>query len=206
MLVSGSMHNRLAWIMGTLIVAATLAAVGVGFILPGLSGGVLAVIFRIYDPIIRFLSRPQHRFMKNVLYFIPIFFLFEPSLIMQGPWHQTVIWTLMNLVAIVLIAASSLVSVTLARGHAGVHILTDRLKPAPRRRLALFADIAAALTVVLLVIGSVLILADLWNGHERSELLHIPLRVLRLLMTLALTVVAIAFAQQAWTKWSRNDS
>ena len=46
--------------------------VGVGFILPGLSGGVLAVIFRIYDPIIRFLSRPQHRFMKNVLYFIPI--------------------------------------------------------------------------------------------------------------------------------------
>ena len=46
--------------------------VGIGFILPGLSGGVLAVIFRIYDPIIRFLSRPQHRFMKNVLYFIPI--------------------------------------------------------------------------------------------------------------------------------------
>ena len=107
--------------------------------------------------------------------------------------------------AIVLIAASSLVSVTLARGHAGVHILTDRLKPAPRRRLGLFADIAAALTVVLLVIGSVLILADLWNGHERSELLHIPLRVLRLLMTLALTVVAIAFVQQAWTKWIRHD-
>ncbi|MDI9629750.1 MAG: DUF368 domain-containing protein [Acidobacteriota bacterium] len=46
--------------------------VGIGFILPGLSGGVLAVIFRIYDPIIRFLSRPQHRFLKNVLYFIPI--------------------------------------------------------------------------------------------------------------------------------------
>lgn len=46
--------------------------VGIGFILPGLSGGVLAVIFRIYDPIIRFLSRPQHRFVKNVLYFIPV--------------------------------------------------------------------------------------------------------------------------------------
>ncbi len=42
-----------------------------------------------------------------VLYFIPIFFLFEPSLIMQGPWHQTVIWTLMNLIAIVLIAGAS---------------------------------------------------------------------------------------------------
>ncbi len=46
--------------------------VGIGFILPGLSGGVLAVIFRIYDPIIRFLAKPFHRFGRNVMYFIPI--------------------------------------------------------------------------------------------------------------------------------------
>lgn len=46
--------------------------VGIGFILPGLSGGVLAVIFRIYDPIIRFLSKPFFRFVRQVFYFIPI--------------------------------------------------------------------------------------------------------------------------------------
>lgn len=46
--------------------------VGIGFILPGLSGGVLAVIFRIYDPIIRFLSRPQFRFLRQLFYFLPI--------------------------------------------------------------------------------------------------------------------------------------
>lgn len=46
--------------------------VGIGFILPGLSGGVLAVIFRIYDPIIRFLSKPFHRFAAQVRYFVPI--------------------------------------------------------------------------------------------------------------------------------------
>ena len=46
--------------------------VGIGFILPGLSGGVLAVIFRIYDPIIRFLAKPFHRFGRQVMYFIPI--------------------------------------------------------------------------------------------------------------------------------------
>lgn len=46
--------------------------VGIGFILPGLSGGVLAVIFRIYDPIIRFLSKPLHRFVSQVRYFVPI--------------------------------------------------------------------------------------------------------------------------------------
>ncbi len=46
--------------------------VGIGFILPGLSGGVLAVIFRIYDPIIRFLAKPQFRFLRQLFYFLPI--------------------------------------------------------------------------------------------------------------------------------------
>jgi len=35
--------------------------VGIGFILPGLSGGVLAVIFGIYDPLIRFLREHTGR-------------------------------------------------------------------------------------------------------------------------------------------------
>lgn len=46
--------------------------VGIGFILPGLSGGVLAVIFGIYDPLIRFLADVRHKFIKNMLYFIPV--------------------------------------------------------------------------------------------------------------------------------------
>lgn len=46
--------------------------VGIGFILPGLSGGVLAVIFGIYDPLIRFLANIQRNFIKNVFYFIPV--------------------------------------------------------------------------------------------------------------------------------------
>lgn len=47
-------------------------AVGIGFILPGLSGGVLAVIFRIYDPLIRFLANPGRNLMPNVRYFAPV--------------------------------------------------------------------------------------------------------------------------------------
>lgn len=47
-------------------------AIGIGFILPGLSGGVLAVIFKIYDPMIRFLADMRHRFWANVKYFIPV--------------------------------------------------------------------------------------------------------------------------------------
>ena len=48
------------------------ALVGVGFILPGLSGGVLAVIFGIYDPLIRILPNLKHKFMKNVMFFLPV--------------------------------------------------------------------------------------------------------------------------------------
>jgi putative membrane protein len=46
--------------------------VGIGFILPGLSGGVLAVILGIYDRLIRFLSDLKKHFIENVLYFIPV--------------------------------------------------------------------------------------------------------------------------------------
>ncbi len=47
-------------------------AVGIGAILPGLSGGVLAVIFKLYDPLIKFLANIKHRFWANVLYFAPV--------------------------------------------------------------------------------------------------------------------------------------
>lgn len=46
--------------------------VGVGAIVPGLSGGVLMVIFGIYEPLIKFLANIKHKFIKNVLFFIPI--------------------------------------------------------------------------------------------------------------------------------------
>ena len=39
--------------------------VGIGAILPGLSGGVMAVIFGIYDPLIRFLADIWKDFVKN---------------------------------------------------------------------------------------------------------------------------------------------
>lgn len=46
--------------------------VGIGAIVPGLSGGALAVVFGIYEPLIRFLANLKHNFLKNVFYFLPI--------------------------------------------------------------------------------------------------------------------------------------
>lgn len=45
--------------------------IGIGFILPGLSGGVLAVIVGMYDPLIKFLANLKDKFLKNVIFFLP---------------------------------------------------------------------------------------------------------------------------------------
>jgi len=46
--------------------------VGIGFITPGLSGGVLAVVFGIYEPLMRFLGNLKEKFIKNLVFFIPV--------------------------------------------------------------------------------------------------------------------------------------
>lgn len=43
-----------------------------GFILPGVSGGVLAAILGIYERMIRFLAHIKENFVENVLYFTPV--------------------------------------------------------------------------------------------------------------------------------------
>ena len=48
------------------------AVVGMGFIIPGLSGGAFAVIVGIYEPMIRFFANIRKEFVKNLLFFIPV--------------------------------------------------------------------------------------------------------------------------------------
>ncbi len=46
--------------------------IGIGAILPGLSGGVLSVIFGIYDRLIAFLSNLRKNFIENVKFLLPV--------------------------------------------------------------------------------------------------------------------------------------
>lgn len=46
--------------------------IGTGFIIPGVSGGVFAAIFGVYEPMIRFFANIRKNFMKNILFFMPI--------------------------------------------------------------------------------------------------------------------------------------
>ena len=46
--------------------------IALGFILPGVSGGVLAAILGIYERMIRFLAHIRENFKDNVFYFLPV--------------------------------------------------------------------------------------------------------------------------------------
>lgn len=46
--------------------------IALGFILPGVSGGVLAAILGIYERMISFLAHMRDNFIENVLFFLPV--------------------------------------------------------------------------------------------------------------------------------------
>lgn len=97
---------------------------------------------------------------------------------------------------IVLIASSAMIFATLKGSHAAVHIITERLSPP---RVALLARIASALSALLFLLfagAGLWLIADLWNGHERTELLHIPIVPLRILQVAALLFVAALFLRK----------
>ena len=48
------------------------AAIGMDFVLPGISGAALAVVFGLYERIVKFIANITKDFIKNVLFFIPV--------------------------------------------------------------------------------------------------------------------------------------
>ncbi|MBO0844260.1 MAG: DUF368 domain-containing protein [Nocardioides sp.] len=48
------------------------AVIALGFILPGVSGGVLAAILGLYEPMLRFLAHLRRDFVKNAVFFLPV--------------------------------------------------------------------------------------------------------------------------------------
>jgi TRAP-type C4-dicarboxylate transport system permease small subunit len=99
--------------------------------------------------------------------------------------------------AVVLLASAAMLAVTIGRGHASVHMVTSRLGPRARVRLARAAALGSAAVFLLLAAGSAWIVAELWSGHEQTELLHLPLRWLRLLWVVFAFLVAVEFIRSA---------
>ncbi len=101
--------------------------------------------------------------------------------------------------ATILIASScSLVAATLAQRHASVHLLVDRVAPGARAGLTWISRLLGALFFMLLAAGAIWIASDLWNGHEESEVMHIPYAPLRIISIAAvLGAAGVLLAQLA---------
>jgi TRAP-type C4-dicarboxylate transport system permease small subunit len=92
--------------------------------------------------------------------------------------------------AIVVASSTAIVFATLANRHAAARFLLDRSTPRLRRLLQQFARVLTLLFFLILASGQAWITHDLWDGHEDSELLHIPFAPLRLVSILAVLLAA----------------
>lgn len=88
--------------------------------------------------------------------------------------------------AVLVGAAGALLMAAVAGVHARVHLLVDRLSPRGRHWSGRVNAFASVLFYLALLAGSAWIAADLWSGHEESELLLIPYRPLRVLVLVTL--------------------
>ena len=101
--------------------------------------------------------------------------------------------------AVLIAASASLIIATLQNSHARVHLLVDRMSPALAQRTERLHSIAGALFVLALLVGSVWITLDLWQGHEESELLRLPYRPLRIAVLLMLAGLLAVFIRNFFT-------
>jgi TRAP-type transport system small permease protein len=90
--------------------------------------------------------------------------------------------------------------VTIGRGHASVRMVTARLRTTVRLRLGRVVALVNAAVFLALAAGSAWIVAELWHGYEQTELLHLPLRWLRVLWVVFALFIAFEFVRAAWRK------
>ena len=101
---------------------------------------------------------------------------------------------------IVLLSSGAIVAATKYGNHARVRILTNRLNPDLSAKLQYFTAIISTVYSLLMVLGCAWIIWEVWAEHERSEILHIPLVWLRLLLLAALFSVSAYFLSSLFGK------
>ena len=94
-------------------------------------------------------------------------------------------------------ACAAMLIAALRGAHAAVHMVTERLPPLARRSAAGVGAVLAGIYFLALFAGSAWLAAEYWNSFEQTEVLHIPFRPLRALVTFAAAGLALAFCLRA---------
>lgn len=106
--------------------------------------------------------------------------------------------------AAVLVAGSgALVVAALDSAHARVHLLLRRSSEPLRGAIERVHSLAAVVFYAALLAGTLWIAADLWLGHEESEVLRIPYRPLRLVAAGVLAALVVHAALQLFSRRPR---
>lgn len=106
--------------------------------------------------------------------------------------------------AIVPAACASMIIASLAGTHAVVHLLIERLAERARARVLRASGLLAGLFFAGLCVGMAWLSAEFWNSFEETDVLHIPFRPLRALVTLCAGVLALIFFARAWRPGARK--
>jgi TRAP-type transport system small permease protein len=99
--------------------------------------------------------------------------------------------------AVLIAGCVALVLATRQAVHARVHLLLDRMPANWRARLLATHMVAIVVVLAALLWGSAWVMANLWYGHEESEVMRVPYRPLRVVTVLALAATLFA-ACKAW--------
>ncbi|MCX7283341.1 MAG: TRAP transporter small permease [Novosphingobium sp.] len=100
-------------------------------------------------------------------------------------------------VAVLVAGSLALLVATVDRSHARVHLLVDRMSDDARAALDRFSALLGALFFAALLAGAGWLMADLWNGHEESEVVGVPWRWMRLFANVAFVAIVVALLGQA---------
>jgi len=98
--------------------------------------------------------------------------------------------------AVVVLASASMIYASRGDFHARIRILVDRVSDSTKGRFGTIANIVSVLYFILLAVGCVWVCVETWPDHERTELLHIPFRWLRLLLALSVVLMGGFFARR----------
>lgn len=100
-------------------------------------------------------------------------------------------------VAVLVAGTLGLLLATLGHAHAKVHLLIDRMSESRRAVLDRVSALLGAVFFATLLAGSVWLMADLWTGHEQSEVLGVSWRAMRIFANIVLAAIVLAWLGQA---------
>ncbi|WP_298287717.1 TRAP transporter small permease subunit [Novosphingobium sp.] len=100
-------------------------------------------------------------------------------------------------VAVLVAGTLALLVATVDRSHAKVHLLVDRMNEPARAMLDRVSALLGALFFAALLAGAAWLMADLWGGHEESEVVGVPWRWMRLFANVVFLAIILALLGQA---------